>query len=63
MKEEHNLTEAIVHTEAEAEPSEEWLQIKGEAEKMHLLIKEFNEQAMETLYSCRQQNVSSDVAI
>lgn len=47
----------------ETEPTEEWLQIRSESEKMHLLIKEFNEQAMETLYSCRQQNISCDVAL
>ena len=47
----------------EPEPTEEWLHIKGEAEQMHMLLRGENETAMETLYSCRQQNISSDVAL
>ena len=41
----------IQETEMSANPSEEWLRVKAESEKMHGLIKEFNEQAMESLYS------------
>lgn len=51
------ITEArqseIIHTEMEPEPTEEWLHVKGETEKMHALLKGENEAAMETLYSCR----------
>ena len=56
-------TETVTITDGTLNPSEEWLRVKAESEKMHGLIKDFNEQAMESLYSQPQQNISCDTAI